>query len=71
LYILIFKFFDSNREYRRFWTEWYGSTIQNIHNNKNTFNAKFAVFCVLTSVKRNVWTQLLSISKHDTFMQIS
>jgi hypothetical protein len=22
LYILIFKFFDSNRQERRFWTEW-------------------------------------------------
>jgi hypothetical protein len=23
LYIIIFKFFDSNREDRRCWTEWY------------------------------------------------
>jgi hypothetical protein len=27
LYILIFKFFDSNREKRRFWTEWYNTII--------------------------------------------
>jgi hypothetical protein len=28
LYILIFKFFDSNREGRRFWTEWYLKLIR-------------------------------------------
>jgi hypothetical protein len=31
LYILIFKFFDSNREDRRLWAEWYLSNTSTLN----------------------------------------